>query len=148
MDNDINQFLKEHKVATICCVDEDGRPYCFNCFVAYNDRDCLLYFKSSPRSRHSQLLLQNRHMAGTLLPDTVVPLAAKGAQFTGVVLERTNSLSRKAAQFYYKKFPLALAVPGDIWAVQLLQVKLTENRSGVKKNSSWQRSTEVGKGVV
>src|SRR5688572_17195611 len=69
MDENIIRFLQKQTCATISLVDGQGKPYCFNCFYAFNSEDGLLYFKSSATSYHVGLLKSNPLTAGTILPD-------------------------------------------------------------------------------
>ena len=82
----ITNFISESKIATICCTDLEGVPYCFNCFYVFDEKNQLLFFKSSVETSHSKLLFQNAVVAGTILPQKLEFLALKGVQFTGAVL--------------------------------------------------------------
>ena len=48
--------------------------------------------------------------------------------------------SKKFDAEYHKKFPFALAMSGDIYAVQLEKIKLTDNGKGFGKKINWQRA--------
>lgn len=60
MTESINQFINDQSCATICCISEQGTPYCFNCFYAYDEKNALLYFKSSPSSNHAEMLKNSK----------------------------------------------------------------------------------------
>jgi len=140
MEERISRFIKKQTCAGICCVDETGNPYCFSCFYAFNgDRD-LLFFKSSSSARHSSLLTKNPSVAGTIQPDKLNILVIKGIQFEGIVLQEDHPSSKNAAAEYYKKFPMALAIPGEIWTVQLNIIKMTDSTMGFGKKVSWKRN--------
>ena len=139
MDEAIIKFLKLPRLANICFVDEDGAPYCFNCFVAYDKKNGQLYFKTSPRSHHAQVMQPHAKVAGTLLPDKLSPLFTTGIQFKATVLDGETLSDVAAAQVYHKRYPFALAISGDIWGVQLEWIKLTENNKGIKRNLTWER---------
>lgn len=51
MNETIMRFLQQQSCATICCVDERGKPRCFSCFYAFNREEVLLYFKSQADSK-------------------------------------------------------------------------------------------------
>ena len=140
MNETIIQFLEQHTCATVCCVDTAGKPWCFNCFYVFNCGDGLLYYKSSPEALHSRLVRLNPTVAGCVLPDKLNKLLVKGVQFDGVLLEADNPLTRHAAAQYYKKNPLALAMPGEIWTIQLNRIKMTDSTKGFGKKISWNRS--------
>src|SRR5665647_1153673 len=100
MNETIIRFLQRQTCATICCVDEQGNPYCFSCFYAFNREEGLLYFKSSAGSHHAALLKENPFIAGTILPDKLNKLLAKGLQFQAMVLNEQNPLVRQALGAY------------------------------------------------
>lgn len=139
----IIQFIKKQTCASICCADKKGNPYCFSCFYAFNSDEGLLYYKSSSGTRHSELISENPSVAGTILPDKLNKLMIKGIQFEGVVLPDFNSLSKNAAAFFYTQHPMALAMPGEIWTIQINSIKFTDNSLGFGKKIAWVRKEEV-----
>lgn len=140
MNECIIAFLKGQTVATVCCVDEENRPYCFSCFFAFDEKKQLLYFKSSAQTQHAQLLLQNGTVAGTILPDKLNPLAIKGLQFSGEIVESANPLTADAGSVYHRKYPFALAMKGDLWTVRLTNIKMTDNTLQFGKKITWERT--------
>jgi len=139
MHENIVRFLQKQTCATICLVDDQGNPYCFNCFYAFNSEDGLLYFKSSDTSYHVSLLKANPKTSGTILPDKLNVLMVKGAQFEGLVLNEQDPLTEKASQIYHKKHPLALAIKGETWTIRINRIKLTEGTKGFGKKITWCR---------
>jgi uncharacterized protein YhbP (UPF0306 family) len=95
----------------------------------------MLYFKSSPKSLHMQLLLGKPAAAvsGTILPDRLRILAVQGIQFHGTWLPKDHPLVRGASEKYHLKYPFALAIPGEVSAVRFLEVKMARKRPGGKK---------------
>jgi uncharacterized protein YhbP (UPF0306 family) len=140
MNKSIIQFLKDQTCASICCTDEQGKPYCFSCFYAFHEEEGLLYFKSSPNSHHSALMKKNQFVAGTVLPDKLNKLIVKGIQFEGIVLDSQHPLMKTAASRYFTQNPLALAIPGEIWAIRIDQIKMTDNTLGFGKKITWHRT--------
>ncbi|MCU7550297.1 pyridoxamine 5'-phosphate oxidase family protein [Chitinophagaceae bacterium LB-8] len=139
MNASILDFIKEQKVATVCCLDEKGFPYSFNCFYAFNSSEGLLYFKSSPSSDHSKFLTQRPHVAGTILPGKLNYLALRGIQYTGVVLPSEDALCQNASADYHKKFPFALAKSGELYTILLESIKMTDNTKGFGTKILWER---------
>jgi uncharacterized protein YhbP (UPF0306 family) len=138
MDERIVDFIKAQTVATVCCVDEENRPYCFSCFYAFDRERNLFYFKSSENAHHSALLLRNNRVAGTIQPDKLNSLAIKGIQFTGTIIDPKNELSFNASKMYHRKYPFALAMPGDVWTLQPDVIKMTDNTLSFGKKLHWQ----------
>jgi len=78
-------------------------------------------------------------VAGTILPDKLNKLQVKGIQFEGTVLAFDDALAASASNHYYKKNPMAVAMSGDIWTVQLNRIKYTDNTLGFGKKIIWER---------
>lgn len=116
-----------------------NEPYSFSCFFAFNSTENLMYYKSNPSAYHSKILLRNPKVSGTIMPDKLNILAVKGIQFTGVVLAENDPLCKDAFKNYHYRFPLAAAIPGIVCAIQLNQLKMTDNVPGIFKKHSWQR---------
>jgi len=138
MNERIADFITHQKVATVCCVDEENNPYCFSCFYAFDAERGLIYFKSGSSAHHSQILHQNPIVAGTVQPDKLNPLAIKGIQFTGRILHPKNELCSHAEAIYHKRYPFALAMPGDMWTLQPETIKMTDNTLSFGKKLHWQ----------
>ncbi|HEY8688581.1 MAG TPA: pyridoxamine 5'-phosphate oxidase family protein [Chitinophagaceae bacterium] len=144
MNENIIKFLEKQTCATICCVDEIGKPYCFSCFYAFNAEEGLIYFKSSAESYHSVLMKKNPFIAGTVLPDKLKVLVVKGVQFEGDVADTDHPLMKQASAYYHKKHPMALAMTGEIWIIQIKSIKMTDSTMGFRKKISWSRDEKVG----
>lgn len=137
MNERILDFIQGQKVASICCVDEENAPYCFSCFFAFDEKSLVLYFKSSSETRHAQLLKKNGAVAGTIQPDKLNPLAIKGLQFTGVMVEPNDPLAANAFSVYHKKYPFAIAMKGDVLTIKLTAIKMTDNTLQFGKKIAW-----------
>jgi uncharacterized protein len=142
MNEIIIQFIKEQACASICCVDVTGKPYCFSCYYAFDETAGLLYFKSSANSHHAQLMGKKSFVAGTILPDKLNKISIKGIQFEAIVLDAQQPLVKQTLGIYLKKHPLALAIPGDIWALEINHIKMTDSTLGFGKKICWDRFSE------
>lgn len=134
MDKRIIEFMDGQKVATICCIDKENKPYCFSCFYAFDEEAQMLYFKTSSNTYHAPLLVIRPTIAGTIQPDKLNPLAIKGIQFTGTVVHGDH-----ASTVYHKKYPFALAMAGEVWAVDLHYIKMTDNTLSFGKKIIWEK---------
>lgn len=139
MNETIIHFIQQQHCATICTVDATGKPYCFSCFYAFNSTEGVLYFKSSAHSHHAILMKNTRFIAGTVLPDKLNTVFIKGLQFEAVVLDTSQPLVKQTLGIYLNRHPLALAIPGDIWAVQINHIKMTDSTLGFGKKLEWHR---------
>ncbi len=134
MDEQIIRFLNDQTCATLCCTDDEGNPYCFNCFYAFDLQLGLLYFKSSADTHHARLLKNNPVIAGTILPDTLNKERTRGLQLRGEVLRPSILAAGHASACYHKKYPLASSINGQMFAVRLVIIKMKKNFPGAGKN--------------
>lgn len=139
MQSSIVRYIGEQSIATICCVDPEGHPHCFNCYYTFNEEQQQLYFKSQEGSLHSQLLHSNPFVAGTILPDRLNKLMTQGVQFQGKASWEDPLHPNQANHLYHKHLPIAMAKAGHVWTIQLNSVKLTENSLGFAKKVTWER---------
>lgn len=143
MNDIIIQFINGQKIATVCGADEQGNPYCFHCFYAFNAQAGLLYYKSSPEVYHTKLLLERPLVAGTIQPDKLNPLAVQGVQFEGELLPQGHGLTKGASAAYYQRLPFALVMPGDVYTIRLKRIKMTDNRQGFGKKIIWEAACKI-----
>ncbi len=141
MNEHIIHFINKQTCASVCCVNElEKSPYCFSCFYAFNSQEGLLYFKSSQEAHHSAIIAQNHLVAGTILPDKLNVLQLKGIQFEGTILREDHPLVQQAFAQYHKHHPMALAMSGHMWTIQITNIKMTDNSLGFGKKITWSRS--------
>jgi len=96
-------YLHNHNVATLATSD-GGYPWAAAIFYASDDH--ILYFLSSPTSRHSLNLTQNPQVAVTIQEDYSDWLDIKGVQIEGVASEISGSEEQRARTLYGQKFPV------------------------------------------
>ncbi len=138
MDVRIETFIEKQKNLTFCTC-ENNIPYCANCFYAFMSDEKMLIFKSDPETKHIMQAKKNNTIAGTILPDLDKTGTVKGIQFVGNFITPVHNLLDKARKTYYKKFPFALAIAGEIWVVELATIKMTDNTLGIGKKVTWER---------
>lgn len=143
MNEPITEFLANQTCASLCCIDKDGNPYCFSCFFAFDDKQGLLFFKSSPQSWHGSLIAKNPAIAGTILPDKLSRMVIKGVQFEGNILAAEHPLTIEAAVLYHKKFPMALVMTGRIYTIEINNIKMTDSSKLFGKKESWEKSVSI-----
>mgnify|MGYP001613471760 CR=1 FL=1 len=143
MNDNIVQFIQKQTCATLCCVDEQGKPWCFSCFYSFNSEEGLLYFKSSADAHHSAVMKNNPLIAGTILPDKLNKILVKGIQFEGIVMDANHPLAIKASGYYHKKYPIALAMHGEIAVILINHIKMTDSTIGFGKKIAWDRADNL-----
>ena len=97
------RYLRDHNVATLATSDS-GDPWAAALFYASDG--FILYFLSSPKSRHCLNLAQNPHVAVTIQEDYSDWLEIKGIQIEGIVTEISGEEEDLARKLYGQKFPV------------------------------------------
>lgn len=138
MDERILSFIKAQTTLTFATVKDDI-PYCASCYYAFiTERNCLL-IKSDSKTQHIQQALLNNNIAGTIVPDKLLKTKVQGVQFQGKFMVAEKELLTEAKSVYYKKYPFALAIPGDLWLLELTSLKFTDNTLGFGKKLKWNK---------
>lgn len=103
----------------------------------------MLIFKSSRDTVHIQNAIENNCVSGTVLPDKLIIGKVQGIQFSGVFKEPTGEMLDEAKKIYYKKYPFALAISGELWVVKLNIIKFTDSTLGFGKKLKWESMDAV-----
>ena len=131
-------FVKDQTVLNFATSENDV-PWCASCYFALEKDLKLLVFKTDLDSRHMKEALKQSWVAGTILPDKQKKGIVIGIQFQGKIVTGDEEKIQKATKRYYKKFPFARAMDGEMAVVELTLVKLTDNKLGFGKRLVWER---------
>ncbi len=99
----VQRYLRDHNVATLATCGSDG-PWATAVFYASDGY--VIYFLSSPTSRHCLDLTDNPRLAVTIQEDYADWLKIKGVQMEGLASELSGAEEEKARRLYGEKFPL------------------------------------------
>lgn len=144
MDKNIIDFLLNQTVLTLStCID--NKPNCASCFYAFEKSLNYLIIKSDANTTHIKEAILNPSVAGTVLPDKFQKQNVKGIQFLAEFFTPQDELLKKAKICYYKKYPFALAIPGNLWALDLNYIKFTDSTLGFGKKIIWEKNKKHGK---
>lgn len=136
VDNRVVSFLQAQTALTLgTCAD--NIPYCSACFYAYSAADNVLVFKSSESTSHTQQGLANERVSVSILPDKLITGKVQGIQMAGLFFRPDGELLSSLKKVYYKKYPFALAIGGELWAVKPIWIKFTDNTLGFGKKLIW-----------
>jgi len=133
---EIVEFINTNRVATVCCV-ESGLPHCFNCLYAYLPELSAIVFKSSATTLHSAVMQQSVPVAGTIYYMDKTGFDTTGVQFYGKVTGKIESV-KNATKTYYKRYPFALLMPGEICVVAFDKLKFSKTTNGIKRKHTWE----------
>lgn len=139
MDKKIQTFIESQKNMTFCTAS-DNVPSCASCFYAYVTEGNFIVFKSDEKTKHISNALNNDKVAGTIIPDLDQIGTIRGIQFTGNFIVPTGDLLELAKKKYYSKFPFAVVIDGDMWALELISIKMTDNTLGFGKKLNWEKT--------
>ena len=140
INDNINDFLNENQVSSVCFIDKENKPHCINCFYAWHNEDAILIFKSSFGTNHDSLIKQGEQIAGTVVNDQINLSKIKGIQFNGELIDQNQINELGIANQYLKKFPLSIAMPGYLWGVKLNLIKFTDNTFVFGNKTNWSRN--------
>jgi uncharacterized protein YhbP (UPF0306 family) len=136
MDQHITDFMTQQTVMTIATSNE-GVPHCAMCFYVLVADLNMIVFKSKPTTNHVVQAQQNNIVAGSILPDKLNPGKTSGIQFNGIFRPAEGEMHSTAAKYYYKKYPFAAVVTGELWTIELTRVVFTDATLGMGKKRSW-----------
>ncbi|WP_207421892.1 pyridoxamine 5'-phosphate oxidase family protein [Desertivirga brevis] len=138
IDERIVSFLKSQTAVSICtCLD--NVPYSCICFYAYSTEFNTLAFKSGENTLHIRQALSNPLVSGSVLPDKLEKTRVRGLQLLGRFFKPEGEILSSLQRTYYKKYPIALTMKGDLWAIELSNIKLTDNTLGFGKKIIWKK---------
>jgi uncharacterized protein len=138
IDEKIIKFFRKHHVLTIA-TSVNNEPWCASCFYVYLEDENVLVFTTDPETRHGKEFLINKVVAGSVALETPIIGRIRGIQFQGVASEPEGELSEKARKAYLKRFPVAMLMETHLWIVELILIKMTDNRLGFGKKLIWKR---------
>lgn len=134
----IVQFMKEQTVMTISTCN-NNLPHCAMCFYVFVEELDVIVFKSKPSTTHVKEGLNNSSVAGTILPDKFTPGKTSGIQYNGIFKAAKGVEHDIAAKQYYKKYPFAAVMPGELWLIELTSIVFTDATLGIGKKRRWER---------
>ncbi len=138
IDSRITGFIEEHHVMTLA-VTKGDMPWCASCFYVYLPEKNLFVFTSDDNTRHIKEVTEsgNYAVAGAIALETKMAGKIRGIQFAGKMrrlVEEELKISKKA---YLKKFPIARLAKLELWGLEPVEIKMTDNRLGFGKKLLW-----------
>lgn len=136
MQKEIVDFIATNKIATVCYV-KNGLPFCFNCFYSNIPDIDGIVFKSFKSSQHAIDIYDGMPVAGTISLASKSGFDNAGVQFNGkIVID--DKIYRAAERAYYKRFPMALLMPGQYFTIIFDTVKFTQTVRGIRSKMNWE----------
>lgn len=153
MEERIIEFIKEHHLLTLAVTD--GKDvWCASAFYAFAPSLPGFVIASEEKTRHVRMALGNvppegiagsyAMVAGTVALETEKIGMIRGLQFRAVMKKAGDSAFDEYRLLYLKRFPYALLKKGDLWLLELTEVKFTDNRLGFGKKLHWENPLHSG----
>lgn len=136
----ITDFIKRHHVITVATVN-DGQPWCFNAFYAFDEEMQSFVITSHDDTRHIQEVLQNKKVAGSVVLETEIVGKVQGLQFSGEMTLCEDEDEKQAKKVYVKRFPLTTLTPKILWRISIFDAKYTDNTLGFGKKLLWTKKS-------
>ncbi len=130
----IERFLAKHHLLSLA-TSADNVPQSASLFYAYESEKVAFIVASDPKTEHIHNVLRNDIVSGTVALETDEVGKIEGIQFKA----KMYSLSHKEGALYFKVYPFAKAMNPELWRIELLRIKLTDNRLGFGTKLLWQR---------
>ena len=111
-------------------------------FYVYIESLCGLVFTSDINTRHITEALQQPFITGGIVLETSVIGKIQGILFEGKIIEPDEKLLKEIKIAYMKRFPFALLMDTKLWFLELLTIKMTDNRLGFGKKLHWKVNSE------
>ncbi|QUN05604.1 hypothetical protein KDN34_15670 [Shewanella yunxiaonensis] len=137
----ISQYLQQQHVLTLCTQDQQGL-WCASCFYVFDVDSMCCYLMTADNSRHTQAMVVDPIIAGTIADQTQSVLHIQGIQYTAIASRVSESESAAIRQLYCQRFPVAKVKSAPLWRLALQTVKMVDNRLGFGKKHRWQRQPD------
>ncbi|QKF91574.1 hypothetical protein [Campylobacter sp. CCUG 57310] len=134
MDERILKFISKMHLLSLAVISE-AKPYAASCFYAFDRENFSLIVAGDDKTTHIKALEISSEVAGTIALDTKIVGNIKGVQFKGVM----SNASEDERKIYFKRFPYALAMNPQIYAINLNWIKFTNNALSFGKKIEWSR---------
>ena len=136
IDSRIIKFFKKHHVLTIA-TSVGNEPWCANCFYTYLEDENLIVLSTDEETRHGKEFTENPLVAGSVALETMVIGKIIGIQFQGIIYKPDGDGLSKIKSRYLKRFPVAVLMNTQLWAIKPTYIKMTDNKLGFGKKLVW-----------
>ncbi len=134
MDKRIMRFIAREHIMHIAIRDNDG-VYNASCFYAFDSKNLALIFKSNPTSHHIILAQHSPYVGISIARNVRIVRKIQGLQAKGFFSQAKD----EQKQWYYKTYPFGRAIDGQIYALEILWCKYTDNSLLISKKLEYQK---------
>lgn len=141
MDRQIVSFIKKHHVLTIATFDGQ-QPYCANVFYAYDTESNSFIFYSDDKTKHFADMKANKNVAASVVLETKIIGKIQGLQLNGIACQPFGQMHNRCRSVYLKRFPYAIINKNDLWMLEIIFAKYTNNMLGFGKKIIWKKQDD------
>ncbi|KAE9771480.1 hypothetical protein GQA42_24405 [Escherichia coli] len=139
---EICQFINRERVLTLSAAAE-GIVWSASCFYQFQKEQMVLYLMSDINSRHSQLMLKTPIVSGTIISSVKSIISMQGVQYLAHITPLCLEEEQQARNFYCERYPISRIMDLKIWRLQLMEIKFTQRRMGMKRCLHWLRTPKL-----
>ncbi len=134
----VEVFLSKHHLLSLA-TSAKNVPQSASLFYTYDVKRVAFIVASDTKTEHIQNVLANDNVSGTVALETDEVGKIEGIQFRA----KMQMITHKEGVLYFKAFPFAKVMNPQLWFIELIDIKLTDNRLGFGKKLYWQRENEM-----
>ena len=132
----ICDFITNNHLLTLCA-NSHSDLWCASCYYIFDPKKMSLFIMTNEDSHHSQLMILNKNIVGTIAPQPKNIIEIKGIQFKGYIEKIVDKDAELTSRLYYHKFPSAKFITAPIWEIKLTMIKMTDNSLGFGQKLFW-----------
>ena len=138
----IISFIKKHHVLTLSTCGNDG-VWVSHCFYVFDEEKTRLIIISDLETKHAQHMLVNPTVAVGIALETRIVAKIQGLQIKAKAHLVSEAELHQVKKLYLLRFPYAaLQHNPAFWSLDLVYVKMTDNRFGFGKKLIWEKEKE------
>ncbi|MCX7697213.1 MAG: pyridoxamine 5'-phosphate oxidase family protein [Bacteroidales bacterium] len=135
----VERFIKKHHVLTLS-TSLNEEPWVAHCYYAFEPKNISLIIASDLNTIHGQHMLKNPSVSVGIALETRIIKKIQGVQIKAYAHLLKNEELTYAKLIYFKRFPEALLYPpSTFWRLDIMSVKMTDNRFGLGNKLIWER---------
>lgn len=138
IDYKIIKFIKKNHILSLSVILPNNLPWACNVFYVFDEDQLTLYFLAELKTEHAKAMQVHPQVAGTIAVTPKSVIQIQGIQFQAKAILLTGEQAELAYVQYYRAFPFARVIKAPIWALQLQQIKMTNNLLGFAHKTHWQ----------
>lgn len=136
--SEIQQFVLNKFLLTLS-VNDENEIWSANCFYIFELTSISLIITSALDTKHSQLMLKNPRVSGTIATETRAIQQIEGIQFIGNATLLENPRAYDYQKLFFNHFKAKQVFETPMWEIKLLYVKYTTNKKKFGEKLIWVR---------